>query len=107
MTEEQISSSPSESSSNDRLLAALIYVLTPFVPVFVLLVKEQSQKPGLKFHSVQSLIACAIFAILSAVTMGCGTVLFLVFFYWAYLAYQNQPVNIPLISDFVRKQGWA
>jgi uncharacterized membrane protein len=30
-----------------------------------------------------------------------------VFLYWAYQAYQGQDVKIPVVSDFIRKQGWA
>jgi uncharacterized protein len=27
--------------------------------------------------------------------------------YWAYKAYQGEMVEIPVISNFVRNQGWA
>jgi uncharacterized membrane protein len=27
--------------------------------------------------------------------------------YWAYKAYQGEMVNIPVITDFVKNQGWA
>jgi uncharacterized membrane protein len=41
------------------------------------------------------------------VTCGIAAVIYLVFFYWAYLAYQGQIVNIPILTDFARKQGWV
>ena len=27
--------------------------------------------------------------------------------YWAYQAYQGKLINIPLLSDFIKNQGWA
>jgi hypothetical protein len=27
--------------------------------------------------------------------------------WWAYQAYMGQNVRIPMISDFIRNQGWA
>jgi hypothetical protein len=45
------------------------------------------------------------------VTIGfgglCVPVLWLVFLYWAYQAYQGQMVNIPVLSNFIKNQGWA
>ncbi|MBI3168109.1 MAG: hypothetical protein HYZ22_06510, partial [Chloroflexi bacterium] len=45
--------------------------------------------------------------IISTVTLGCGGILFLVMFWWAYQAYQGLDVRIPVITDFIRNQGWA
>jgi hypothetical protein len=28
-------------------------------------------------------------------------------FWWAYQAYQGLDVKIPMISDFIKNQGWA
>ena len=45
------------------------------------------------------------------VTIGfgglCVPVLWLVFLYWAYQAYQGQSVNIPVVTNFIKQQGWA
>ena len=57
--------------------------------------------------AVQSLVATVVLTILTTITFGCGGILFLVMLWWAYQAYQGQDVKIPMISDFIRNQGWA
>jgi uncharacterized membrane protein len=37
----------------------------------------------------------------------CVPLLWLVFLYWAYQAYQGQMVNIPVVTNFIKGQGWA
>jgi len=48
--------------------------------------------------------------IVSVVTLGfgglCFPLLWLVFLYWAYLAYQGQLFEIPLVTKFLQNQGW-
>jgi uncharacterized membrane protein len=31
----------------------------------------------------------------------------LVFLYWAYKAYQGETFEIPMLTNFIRGQGWA
>lgn len=95
-----------ETNSDDRLWAALGYVI-PLIALVVLFMEDKKSRPYIKFNAVQSLVATVVLSIISTVTFGCGTVLFLVMLYWAYQAYQGQDVRIPFISDFIRNQGWA
>lgn len=95
-----------ETNSDDRLWAALGYVI-PLIALVVLFMEDKKSRPYIKFNAVQSLVATVALTIISSVTLGCGTVLFLVMLYWAYQAYQGQDVRIPFISDFIRNQGWA
>lgn len=105
----------SDITSDDKLWAALSYVFAPLVGIIALLMEDKKTRPYIKFHAVQSIAASLVFmvvaAILSVVTLGfgglCVPLLWLVFLYWAYLAYQGQDVKIPVVSDFIRKQGWA
>ncbi|MBL8092426.1 MAG: hypothetical protein JNJ43_18985, partial [Anaerolineales bacterium] len=60
-----------------------------------------------KFNAVQSIVAAVVLSIIATVTFGCGGILGLVFFWWAYQAYQGQDIRIPMITDFIRNQGWA
>lgn len=96
----------SDVTSDDKLWAALGYVL-PIVALVVLFMEDKKSRPYIKFNAVQSLVATVVLTIISSVTLGCGTVLFLVMLWWAYQAYQGQDVKIPMISDFIRNQGWA
>lgn len=104
-----------ELTSDDKLWAALSYVFAPLLGIIALLMEEKKARPYIKFHAVQSIVASIVFVIvaiiISVVTLGfgglCVPLLWLVFLYWAYQAYQGQDVKIPLISDFIKNQGWA
>jgi len=96
----------SDISSDDKLWAALGYVI-PLIAIVVLFMEDKKNRPYVKFNAVQSLVATVALTIISTVTLGCGGILFLVMFWWAYQAYQGQDVRIPVISDFIRNQGWA
>ncbi|MDL1909662.1 DUF4870 domain-containing protein [Chloroflexi bacterium CFX6] len=104
-----------ETTSDDKLWSALSYVFAPLIGIIVLLMEEKKSRPFIKFHAVQSIVASIAFWIVSTilitVTIGfggfCVPVLWLVFLYWAYKAYQGEMVNIPLITNFIKGQGWA
>jgi uncharacterized membrane protein len=96
----------SDLTSDDKLWAALSYVF-PVIGIIVLLMEDKKSRPFIKFHAVQAIVATVVLSILATVTFGCGSVLFLVMFWWAYQAYQGLDVKIPMVSDFIRNQGWA
>ena len=96
----------SDVTSDDKLWAALGYVI-PNIALIVLFMEDKKSRPYIKFNAVQSLAATVVLSILSTVTCGFGAVLFLIMLWWAYQAYMGQDVKIPMISDFIRKQGWA
>ncbi|MBI3150984.1 MAG: hypothetical protein HYZ21_02525 [Chloroflexi bacterium] len=95
-----------EITSDDKLWAMLGYVF-PIIAIVVLFMEDKKNRPYIKFNAVQSLVATVVLSILATVTFGCGSILFLVLFWWAYQAYQGQDVRVPMISDFIRNQGWA
>ncbi len=104
-----------DATSDDKLWSALAYVFAPIVGIIVLLMEDKKSRPFIKFNAVQSIVASIAFWIVSTilitVTIGfgglCVPLLWLVFLYWAYQSYQGQNVRIPLVSDFIRNQGWA
>lgn len=93
-------------TSDDKLWAALGYVF-PVIAIIVLFMEDKKNRPYIKFNAVQSLVATVVLTIIATVTFGCGGILVFVMFWWAYQAYQGQDVKIPMISDFIRNQGWA
>ena len=105
--------SPNSGEGNDKLLAALSYPI-PIVSLIILLTDMKS-RPFMRFHAVQSLavniIIYIIYGIVSTVTVGFGAICFPVFFLitlWpAYLAYKGESFNIPMVTDFLKKQGWV
>lgn len=93
-------------SSDDKLWAMLGY-LFPIIAVIVLFMEDKKSRPYIKFNAVQSIAATVAFTIISTVTLGCGSIIFFVMLWWAYQAYQGQDIKVPMISDFIRNQGWA
>ena len=103
MSQEPISS---EITSDDKLWAMLSYLI-PIIAIVVLFMEDKKARPYIKFNAVQSIVATVVITIISTITLGCGSVLFFVLLWWAYQAYQGQDVKVPMISDFIRNQGWA
>lgn len=100
-----------EVTSDDRLWAALSYVFSPLVPIIILLLEDKKDRPFIRSHNIQALVAGVILWFvmpwLAIFTLGCGSLIWLIMLYWAYKAFQGEMVNIPVITDLVRNQGWA
>jgi uncharacterized protein len=100
-----------EITSDDKLWAALAYFLSPIIPIVILLMEDKKNRPFIKAHNAQALavgiIMIVVVPIIAAITFGCGGLIWFVMWYWAYQAYQGKTINIPVISDFVKNQGWA
>jgi uncharacterized membrane protein len=114
--EESMSQAPmSDITSDDKLWAALSYVFAPIVGIIVLLLEDKKARPYIRFHAVQSIAASVVVwilvAIIATLTLGvgglCAPLVWLVFLYWAYQSYQGQTVNIPVVTNFIKQQGWA
>ena len=101
----------SEITQDDRLWAALAWIpISPLWPIFAivaLLLEDKKDRPFVRYHSVLSLATGLILIPLSIVTCGCAAIVYVVFFYWAYLAYQGELVEIPFVTNFARNQGWV
>jgi uncharacterized membrane protein len=100
--------------NNNKLLAALGYPIPP-IALIVLLMEDKRNLPFLRFHAVQSLaLSVVIFVagiILSAVTLGFGAIctplLWLVTFWPAYDSYNGNYTEIPILTNFLKKQDWV
>ena len=109
--EENISTTgTTETTSDDRLWAALSWIpvspLWPIVAIVALLMENTKDRPFIRHHAVLSIATGVVLIPISIVTCGLGALVYLVFFYWAYVAYQGQKFEVPVVSDFCRKQGW-
>ncbi len=119
----------SDTTDNDRLMAALAYasqvVIPILVPAVMLMAEESKARPFQKYHARQSLgflglaaayeiLAALVFCGLTAITGGClGCVLWLIFFvpvvpalYYAYRAYQGLYFRIPFVTDMMIQNKW-
>lgn len=116
MTEEPVYEEPTyteaEITSDDKLWAALGYAFG-IVALIVLFVDDKKERPFIKFHAVQSLalnVAFAVIAIVLSITVVgalCLPIVWLVFLYWAYKAYQGEYFDVPVVTDFIKGQGWV
>lgn len=104
-----------EVTNDDKLWAFLAYVLTPLVPIIILLMEDKKGRPFIRAHNAQALvwglINLVIGTILSSVLFFCfglpTILIWAVGVYWGWQAYQGKLVTIPFITDFVKQQGWA
>jgi uncharacterized membrane protein len=101
-------------TSDDRLWAALGYPI-PIIPIIVLLMEDKKNRPFIRFHAVQSLalniVLWVVYFILTFVSFGilslCAPFVWLVTLWPAYVAYQGKYQDLPVITNFIRKQGWV
>jgi uncharacterized membrane protein len=111
MTEEKIVDP--NITSDDKTWALLSYIFTPIVPIILLLIEDKKDRPFLKAHYPQALAWGIVYMVisipLSFVFVGMCTGLFglIMAIIWGIKAYNGEYVEIHVITDFVKKQGWA
>ncbi len=100
-------------TSDDKLWALLAYVLTPIVPIIIMLMEDKKNRPFLRAHNAQALVL-GIISLVIGIALGWTIVLacvpLLIFFYCIYLgiqAYNGKYNEIPVITNWVKNQGWA
>jgi uncharacterized membrane protein len=94
-----------EITADDKLWALLSYIFCPLIGIIVLLLEDKKDRPFVKYNAVVSIILGVLVFVLSRACIG-----FLVWFYALYLgikSYQGEWIEVPVISDLVRNQGWA
>jgi uncharacterized protein len=105
----------SDVSSDDRLWALLAYIFTPLVPIIILLMEDKKNRPFLKAHNGQALVLGAaevlinvILSIVSFGILGCvfSILVLIVNIYFGIKANRGEYFEIPVITNFVRQQGW-
>jgi uncharacterized membrane protein len=102
-----------EVTSDDKLWTLLTYVLTPLVPVIILLMEDKKNRPFIKAHNAQALVLGLVNFVLGVAlgwTLILSCVPIIVWIYCVYLgiqAYGGKYVEIPVITNFCKGQGWA
>ena len=94
-----------EITADDKLWALLSYIFAPLIGIVVLLLEDKKDRPFIKYNAVLSIILGILAIVLSWACIG-----ILVWFYALYLgikSYQGEWVEVPIISDLVRNQGWV
>ncbi len=101
-------------SSDDKLWALLAYILSPLLPIIILLMEDKKSRPFIKAHNAQALVLGVVGLIVNSVLtpifgIGCITsVIYLILvIYYGVKAYQGNMVEIPVITNWCKSQGWA
>lgn len=96
-----------EITSDDKLWAALSYLpfIWPIIAIIVLLMEDKKERPFIKYHAVQALTVGVAAFVLSFLCVG--ILIWIYAFYLAYQAYQGIYEEIPVITDFIKDQGWV
>lgn len=102
-----------EITSDDKLWSLLSYIIPILVPIILLLMEDKKNRPFIKAHAIQALIWGIVYSIISGILSfvivgAClGIICYGISIYWGIKAYQGEYVNIPVITNFCKKQGWA
>ncbi len=104
----------SDITSDDKLWTLLAYIFSPLVPIIILLMPDKKDRPFIKAHNGQAL-ALGVIEVVLYVVLGwvfflgicLGLLLWIVMIYWGFQAYQGKYVTVPVVTDFVKNQGWA
>ncbi len=91
-------------TDDDKLWALLSMVFAPLVGIIALLIEDKKSRPFIKYYAVQSIGLGVLSILLSGICIGV-----LVWVYGIYVgvkAYGGEMVQIPVITDFCRNQGW-
>ncbi len=102
-----------DATSDDKLWALLAYILTPIVPIIIMLMQDKKDRPFIRAHNAQALVVGVINLIIGiflswTVILACvPLIIWFVCIYWGIQAYNGKFVEIPVISNWVKSQGWA
>ena len=109
--EEMSSGFDEDITDDDKLWAFLAYVFTPLIPIILMLLDDKKERPFIKAHNAQALawglVTMIVGTVLSFLLCVPWLLLWGIGIYWGWQAYQGEYVTIPVITDFVKGQGWA
>lgn len=100
-------------TQDDKLWALLSYIFAPLIPLIMLLIEEKKNRPFLKFHAVQALILgiveMVLYLVLGWIFVGLclGLALFGYMIYLGVKAYGGETINVPVVTDMIKKNNWA
>ena len=102
----------SDITDDDKLWALLSYIFTPLIPIIMVLLEDKKARPFIKYHAIQALVFGAVYVILSTVLsfvfIGCiiGLAGLGYSIYLGVKAYGGEYVEIPVVTEFCKGQGW-
>ena len=98
-----------EITDNDKLWALLAYITGGLFGLIILLMEDKKNNAFLKYHAVHSLVINVAVILASFLAIGLCLAPF-VYIYGIVLgvkAFRGEYVEVPLVTDFAKKQGWV
>ena len=80
--------------------------------IIALVIEPQKDRPFVRHHAIQSLAANVVLSVISiilgvTVILACiAPFLWLILIWPAVKAYQGEMVQLPVVTDFCKNQGW-
>ena len=96
---------PADITDDDKLWSLLSYIFVPIIGIVVLLMEDKKNRPFLKYNAIVSIILGALTIVLSGICIG--PLFWIYAIYVGIKSYQGEWVEVPVITDFVKNQGWA
>jgi uncharacterized membrane protein len=83
----------------------LSYIFVPLIGIVVLLMEDKKNRPFLKYNAIVSIILGVLTIVLSGICIG--PIFWIYSIFLGVKAYKGEWVEVPVITDFVKNQGWA
>ena len=106
MEENQVPVAPeaADITDDDKLWSLLSWIIW-VIGLIALLMEDKKSDPFMKYNAIVSIILGALTIVLSALCIG---PLFWIYGIWVGIkSYKGEWVEVPVITDFVKNQGWA
>lgn len=114
----EIPPTTTETTSDDRLWGLLSYLIPVIVPIIILLMEDKKGRPFIRSHAIQALafavVMIIVYTILALIpvigwilTCILGIGYYVLMIVYGLKAYRGEYVTIPVVTEFVKKQGWA
>ena len=113
MTEPVFQPVPQGASDDDRMWVLLSFLLTPIVPILMLVLEEKKSRPFIKYHAAPTLIlgileGIVVFILSFIPVIRCLTPLFwIINLFYGLKAYKGVLTDLPVITAFSKGQGWS
>ncbi|MBI4771948.1 MAG: hypothetical protein HY784_16430 [Chloroflexi bacterium] len=94
--------------TQDQKTWGMLVELIPPLAIVALLIEDKKNDPFVRYHSVHALALAVVGVVLGTITFGCLGILWVVAaIYYAIRAYSGEWVVMPVLTDFLKKQGWV
>jgi len=104
MTQQPVAS---DITQDDKLWALLSWLLWP-VAIAALVMEDKKGRPFVRYNAVLSLAFAVVLYVLGTITVGCLLVIGGIYaIVLAIQAFQGKWVTVPVLTDFIKKQGWV